>query len=65
MLLFSSLENATDGVEKEEETEVQIPAAAIDLTGASDDLEEGAAGIRDGDCSSYKVDDSDTAAMAL
>ncbi|KAK2553031.1 Protein ELYS [Acropora cervicornis] len=57
------MESATDGVDEQEETEVQITAAVMDITGDSDDLEEEAAGTHDDDYSSYELDDSDTAAM--
>lgn len=63
--LFSSVESATDGVDEQEETEVQITAAVMDITGDSDDLEEEAAGTHDDDYSSYELDDSDTAAMGV
>lgn len=65
MKLFSSVESATDGVDEQEETEVQITAAVMDITGDSDDLEEEAAGTHDDDYSSYELDDSDTAAMGV
>lgn len=61
--LIQDIESATDGVDEQEETEVQITAAVMDITGDSDDLEEEAAGTHDDDYSSYELDDSDTAAM--
>lgn len=47
--------------DEEAETEVQITAAVMDITGDSDDMEEEATAAHDDDYSSYELDDSDTA----
>ena len=60
-MLFAIVTSVREADDEEAETEVQITAAVMDITGDSDDMEEEATAAHDDDYSSYELDDSDTA----